>query len=405
MDADSFFAACEVSRNPKYKGKPVVVGGSDRGIAVAVSLEAKKRGIFRGMTMRDMKAVCRDVIALPVDLRLYGTYSNSMMNIMKGYVRKMEKYSIDECFSEIYVSCLEDAGKIAFNIKEEIKQKLGITVSIGVSTTKVLAKIASKRNKPDGVFVLPPKGPVAENVFSDTSTGKVWGIGGKTALYLSGLGIQNIKDFVSLNSIYVASTFAKPLREIWAELSGVSVMSVDPEYVEQKSVQKTRTFRPETNDISVLKKELSNNIERAFAKIRAINLVPRTMHYMLKTSEFRYQRKTISLAKNVIDERVAIREGIKACDELYKKGILYRSTGVTLSDLCPVNFEADLFGDYKENSRFISMMNVVDKISAKYGKKLVSFGTSFDNRKELIIFNQRKIDEQRFAIPFFGEVV
>ncbi len=405
MDADSFFASCEISRNPKYKNKPVVVGGSDRGIAVAISIEAKKRGLFRGMTMRDMRSVCPDVIALPVDLRLYGLYSDSMMNIVQKYVGKIERYSIDECFAEIKVTCLEEAENIAKVIKEEIKQKLAITVSIGISTTKVLAKIASKRNKPDGIFVLPPKGSVAETVFSDTSVGKVWGIGGKTALFLSSKGITTIKQFVSLDPLFVSSNFSKPLREIWSELSGISVMCVDEENVKQKSIQKTRTFKPSSSDLSVIKTELSQNIERAFAKARGVGVSPRVMHIMLKTSEFKYFRETINFSKDLINEAVAHKEGAEACERLWQKGLLYRATGVTLSDLHPIGLQVDLFSDNAQNSRLISMMNVIDHVSAKYGKKLVKFGTSVIKNRQYFYANQREVDIKRLGLPFLGEVV
>ena len=181
MDADSFFASCEVARNPKYRGKPVVVGGADRGIAVAINQEGKAKGIFRGMTNREIKKVAPDAIVLPVDFRLYGLYSEFMFSIFSEYVDHMQKYSIDECFGYIETDSLLEAKEIAYKIKNDIEKKLNITVSIGVSTTKVLAKIASKQNKPNGVCVLDPISSTTQNIFKKMPLGKVWGIGGQTA--------------------------------------------------------------------------------------------------------------------------------------------------------------------------------------------------------------------------------
>lgn len=411
MDADSFFASCEVSRNPKYKGKPVVVGGSDRGIAVAVSQEAKKRGIFRGMTMRDMKAVCKNVIALPVDLRLYGLYSSSIFSVVDNFVNVLEKYSIDECFGEMTVKNFNEAEIIAYKIKEEIKKKLDITVSIGISTTKVLAKIGSKRNKPDGVCVLPFNSPLFVAMSKDTSVGKVWGIGGKTTVMLGKMGISTVADLISLDRKWIISNFDKPLRMIWQELSGISVMNVSSEDILQKSIQKTRTFKPATSDRATLISKLSINMERAFARARRLGVCPKAIHFMLKTSEFRYERKTVIFEENISNQSIAEKEIAKAVDELKKDGILYRSTGVTLSMLSPFDIQHDLFSKHEENSRYFSMWQAIDDLSHKYGHSVVAYGTSLKKETQNLssgisaMIAIRSNDIKRLGIPFAGEVV
>jgi DNA polymerase IV len=408
MDADSFFANCEMSRNPKYKGKPIVVGGVDRGIAVAISQEGKDRGIHRGMISRDIKEVCPEAIVLPVDFRLYGLYSDFMFSIFEEHIPNIQKYSIDECFGFIDVDNLLQAKEIAYKIKEDVQKKLDITVSIGVSTTKVLAKVASKQNKPNGVCVLDPISGTTQNIFKDMTIGSVWGIGGQTALSLNKKNIYTVSDFLKLSRRYIQTNFNKGLREIWSELSGVSVRQFNDRDV-QKSIQKTGTFRPQTSNKSAILAHLSQNIENAFWKARRMNVAPREVHFFLKTSEFRYKRKTISFGKSVVNQSVILHEAKKMCDEIITGGILYRATGVTLSGLYPVNIQYDLFGEHDSNSRLLSMYKAIDDLSLKYGKSMLNHGTTAlvkraPNVKKSFSQIYRDTNIMRLGLPFLGNV-
>jgi DNA polymerase IV len=409
MDADSFFANCEMSRNPKYKGKPVVVGGVDRGIAVAINAKGKKRGIYRGMNSRDIRSVCPDAVVLPVDFRLYGLYSDFMFSIFKEYIPDLQKYSIDECFGFVDVDNLLQAKEIAYKIKDDIQKKLDITVSVGVSTTKVLAKIASSHNKPNGVCVLDPISSSTQNIFKDMPVGKVWGIGGQTAISLNKKSIYTVDDFLKISPNYIQTNFNKNLREIWNELSGVPVKSFQ-EKSDQKSIQKTRTFRPQTSNRSTILAYLSQNIENAFWKARRMNMAPREVHFFLKTSEFRYKRKTISFGKGVVNQSVILHEAKKMCEAMIGEGVLYRATGVTLSNLYPVNIQYDLFGEHDSNSRLLSMYKAIDDLSLKYGKNMLKHGTSSlvpAKPRVKQTFAQMYLDANlmRLGLPFLGQVV
>lgn len=409
MDADSFFANCEVARNPKYRGKPVIVGGADRGIAVAINQIGKEKGIFRGMTSHEIKKVAPHAIVLPVDFRLYGLYSEFMFSIFKEHTDYIQKYSIDECFGYIEVDNLLQAKEIAYKIKNDVEKKLNITVSIGVSTTKVLAKIASKQNKPNGVCVLDPISSMADNIFKKMPLGKVWGIGGQTAQKLNQKNLYTVGDFLKLSSRYIQVKFDKGLREIWYELSGVPVMSFS-EKEAQKSIQKTRTFQPKSSDKTIVASHLAKNIERAFWKARRMNIAPREIHLFLKTSEFRYKRKTLSFGKGMVNQSAVIHEAQKFCDEMITGEIMYRSTGVTLSSLYPVNVQYDLFGEFESNSRLLSMYKAIDDLALKYGKSVLVHGTTFGKKKikkitPVIKDIVQTPNLERLGLPFLGQVV
>ena len=152
LDADAFFASCEQARDPKLKGK-VVITGKERGIASAVSYEGKALGIKRGMSIPDIKRICPDAVHLPSDYETYSLYSARMFSIVRDYTNLVEEYSIDECFAEL--TGLRRPRRISYPamaaaIKQDLEVKLGMTFSMGLGPTKVIAKMASKWQKPSG---------------------------------------------------------------------------------------------------------------------------------------------------------------------------------------------------------------------------------------------------------------
>lgn len=152
VDCDAFFASVEQAMNPELRGKPVITG-KERGIASAMSYEAKRLGVTRGMRLFEIKKICPDAIILPSDYETYSLFSKRFYGILRRFTPDVEEYSIDEAFAElsglrrVYRTSYEE---IAIKIKKTVESELGITVSVGLSLTKSLAKICSKENKPSG---------------------------------------------------------------------------------------------------------------------------------------------------------------------------------------------------------------------------------------------------------------
>ena len=197
-DGDSFFVACEISQNPQYKGLPVVVG-EDRGIAVAMSYEAKKLGVTRGMPVFKIKKQFPKVIILPHHFDLYKQISRGVYNILLSYLEMVEIYSIDECFAIIKPSDVKYANgidELIKAIKNDIQKKLGVTYSFGVGRTKALAKTASKLQKPNGTVILLDNTD-EETALRKTSIDDVWGIGQQTIPRLKNMGLKTAYDFVT----------------------------------------------------------------------------------------------------------------------------------------------------------------------------------------------------------------
>src|SRR5512142_2375026 len=150
---DAFFASCEQAIHPELRGRPVITG-KERGIVAAASYEAKARGVSRGVRLSEVKKICPDAVILPSDYETYSLFSVRMFEILRRFSPDVEEYSIDEAFvalTGLRRSFHGPYGMIAEKMRQTIKQELGITVSAGVSLSKVLAKIGSKHRKPDGL--------------------------------------------------------------------------------------------------------------------------------------------------------------------------------------------------------------------------------------------------------------
>ncbi|MSU54959.1 MAG: DNA polymerase IV [Candidatus Taylorbacteria bacterium] len=373
IDGDAFFVGVEVAKNPKLKGRPVVTG-EDRGIVSALSYEAKALGIVRGMPIFRVKKDFPKVLILPGDYESYARYSSLMFDIVRRYADDVEEYSIDECFADL--TGLEPPLKMSYRqiaerIKKEVNDELKLSVSLGVASTKVLAKVASKWVKPNGLTVIEPG--KERDFLIKTSVEKIWGIGPKTSIFLKKRGIETAEDFVAKGISWVRQQLSKPYEAIWQELSGISVMEIDarPKTV-YSSIQKTRTFHPPTNDRVFLLSQLSKNMEEACAKARHYKLVPKKISIFLKTQNFKYSVCDIILQSPTNAPEVLISLVDERFEKIHSKSVIYRTTGVTLRDLQSGSVsQGDLFGDRAKADRFELIHKQIDLLENKFGKKMV----------------------------------
>lgn len=378
MDGDAFFVGCEVAKNPKLKGLPVVTG-QERGIVSALSYEAKALGIIRGMPIFKLKKQFPNVIIMPGDYASYVMYSEKMFDIVRRYADDVEEYSIDECFADLtgldkplYMSYRQ----IAERIKKEVNQELGVSVSIGLAPTKVLAKVASKFVKPNGLTVIEPE--KINDFLLETPIDKIWGIGPRTGEKLKSMNIKTAGDFANKDMYWVKSNFPKPYIEIWLELNGVCVNKVDSKpKTTYSSIQKTRTFYPKTNDRVFLLSQISKHTEEACRKARHYMLVPKKFSFFLKTQDFRYYSHTVVLSTPTNAPETLVSLAKFHLSKLWRSGVEYRTTGVTLSELEPEDVkQGDLFGSIEKATKFETIHKQIDDLEKKFGKGVVHLGST-----------------------------
>ncbi len=269
IDADAFFVACEVATNPSLQNKCIVVG-KERGIVTALSYSAKAKGVKRGMLISQAKKICPSLVVIESDYEKYSMFSVRMFNILRTFSPIVEEYSIDEAFVDLTgLRRLYNTNYlgIAKLIQDKIEHNLNISVSIGVAPTKVLAKIATKLNKPHGLVAI--KANQIQHYIKDIKIEDVWGIGKNTASLLNKLDIYTALDFASKNESYLKKFLSKPYIEIYYELKGQSVLKLNPDKkTDFKSISKSKSFSTPTNKQETLFAELTRNLEQACAKAR-----------------------------------------------------------------------------------------------------------------------------------------
>ena len=419
VDGDSFFASCEIAKNPLLRGKPVITG-KERGIVSACTYDVKARGVKRGMQLHEALRLVPDAVILPSDYETYSIFSERMYKIVRRYTPTVEEYSIDECFADL--TGMRRVNKMNYRdmahcIKEELQTELGMTFSVGLSATKVLAKVGSKWKKPDGFTPIPLKD--AHKFLSKTPAGAVWGIGPNTAAYLEKHGIKTAQQFAQKDEAWVRATTSKPFLELWHELNGRVVLELNTEKkTKYQSISKTKTFTPPSRNAEFVFSQLSKNIENACIKARRWDLATSEIFLFLKTQDFRYHGFEIKLPFSTSVPQDILREVSRFFPQVYRKGALYRATGITLLKLNDSgSAQLDLFGKVKESEGLKLVFDSVDAITERYGKHAVFLGSSFtamthaghagergDAPARVMSLFKGETIRRRLPIPMLGEV-
>lgn len=419
IDGDSFFASCEIAMNPALKGKPVVTG-SERGIASSMTYDLKAMGVRVGTKLSEIRKMCPEVIMVPSDYESYSLFSQRMYTIVRRYTEAVEEYSIDEYFADITGmrrSLHMSYPQIAQAIKCDLERELGLTFSVGLGPTKVLAKVGSKWNKPSGLTILSARS--IESYLQKLPIENVWGIGPQTSAYLKKYGIHTALQYIQKDEKWVESHMSKPYREIWHELRGTSIYTL---YTEEKhdyqSISKTKTFTPPSKEREFIFSQLSKNIENACIKARRHDLAPKKIFFFLKTQEFNYAGLELTLTARMSAPHEMIRMVRGKFEKVYQKNKEYRATGVVLMDLShQEDIQLDLFGAKTEIEKWKPIYTAVDMLDGKFGKHTVYLGSTFGAMKNATHQNERgevpgrakklfkgENSRQRLGLPMLGEV-
>ena len=419
IDGDSFFASCEIAKNPQLRGKPVITG-KERGIVSSCTYDVKKRGVTRGMQLHEAKKLVPEAVVLPSDYETYSLFSERMYEIVRRYTPTVEEYSIDECFADL--TGMRRVNKLNYRdmahcIKRELEVELGMTFSLGLSATKVLAKLGSKWKKPDGFTVIPLGNAPA--FLAKTPVGDVWGIGSNTAAYLNKYGVRTALDFARKNEAWVRDNVSKPFFEIWRELNGHVEYELEVERkTNYQSISKTKTFTPPSRDARFVFSQLSKNVENACIKARRWSLATPKVFFFLKTQDFTYHGCEITLPHPSAVPQDILHEVSAFFPKVFRSEELYRATGITLFSLeRSLAVQLDLFGMVQKSQGLQMVFESVDAIAERYGKHVVFLGSSFDAMQFGAHLGERgdqpertrqlfkgETTRRRLAIPMLGEV-
>lgn len=378
VDCDSFFVSCEQSVNSELKGRPVCVMSGRGQCVISRSKEAKKLGIRMGMPYFQIEGQMKKATYINANHELYSKISEKVMTILKNFSPKVEVYSIDEAFVDL--TGLERLYKknyleIAQMIREEVLKHTDIPVSIGVSSSKSLAKLASDKAKTmgEGVFLIGARKIVP--LLQNTSIDEIWGIGKNLSILLRKNGILTAYELVCQDDLWLNKQIGIRGLEMKHELLGEMVSPVSNEVKLPKSIQKTSALAKFSSDKNYLKNSLNYHIHRACAKLRKINAKCKGVTIFLRTKDFRVfsEKKVLNVSS---DFELEISDIVfTLLDKLYNPNILYRSTGVIL-DTFTMNDEAQmsLFADEKIDEKKEKLSKCFDKLEARFGKDIIQTG-------------------------------
>jgi DNA polymerase-4 len=369
VDLDAFFAAVEQRDRPELRGRPVIVGGDprSRGVVSAASYEARRFGVHSAMSLREAVRRCPDGVFLPVDGRRYQAASRDVMAVLRRFTPVVEPISIDEAFLDVTGSraLFGDGETIARAIKAMVREEVGLTASVGVATTKLVAKIASDLRKPDGLVVVASGDE--EAFLAPLPISRLWGVGDKTATALAEYGVRTIGDLAALPVDLVRRRFGKHGGSLVDRARGI-----DPDRVHEgdpaKSIGHEHTLDVDTSDPEVIERTLLALADGVAGRLRSAGVRASTIAVKIRDSSFRTitrqrtLREPTDLTEPIFDAALAL-----ARPEV--RGIRVRLLGVTASNLGERE-QLGLFADADPRRR--AAIEAADRIRRRYGSRAVT---------------------------------
>lgn len=380
VDMDCFYAAVEVLDNPELEGKPVIVGsdpkgGKGRGVVSASSYEARKYGIHSAMPISQAFRLCPHGVFLPGRMRRYGEVSGRIMEILLSFSPQLQQISVDEAFLDL-TGCRRIFGRpeqIGRKIKQAIRQKTGLTASVGMGSNKLIAKIASDLQKPDGLVII-PAGREAE-FLSPLPLRKLWGIGPKTEQRIrSSFKAETVGQLAAIPE----SVLAKELG-VMGEYLHQRANGIDDDPVcdgsEAKSMGRENTFDQDTADQEVLLSTLLYLCDDVAGSLRNSGFEGRTITLKLRYKGF----ETHTYGKTYFKLPAAAGEIFQAAKKLFldnwRKGQALRLLGVSVSNFDQRPEQMGLFSETSaQAARTESLEKAVDQVRKKLGRRAIVRG-------------------------------
>jgi DNA polymerase-4 len=333
VDMDAFFAAVEQERHPDLVGKPVVVGGSGdptkRGVVSTASYEAREYGIHSAMPLRTAYKLCPQAIFLPVDYEGYSRVSEKFKAILREISPVMEDVGIDEAFLDI--SDIDRPSlEIAREIKQRVRKESGLTCSIGIAPNKLLAKIASDMQKPDGLTILAEDD--IEKMIWPLPVRKLYGVGPKTEIHLNSMGMRTIGELAATSLARLVEHFGRSYGTYLHEASRGIDESPLITHWEPKSVSREMTFEFDVSDWQVIAKFLVSLTREVVDDLRPRNYKARTVTVKIRFSDFDTHTRAKTMAAPS-DSEEDIRKAAFACLKRFEFNKKVRLIGVRLSGL------------------------------------------------------------------------
>ena len=333
IDMDAFFAAVEQQRRPELAGKPVVIGGqgdpSSRGVVSTANYEARKFRVHSGMPLRTAYNLCPQAVFLPVDYEAYSRISTIIKEILRGISPIMEDVGIDEAFLEI--TDMDDSDEaVARRIKEGIRGKTGLTCSVGIAPNKLLAKIASDMQKPDGVTII-REGDIESRLWP-LAVRKLYGVGPKTEASLTAMGIETIGQLAAMPLDTLVERFGNSYGSYLYDASRGLDDSPLVTHWEPKSISRETTFQEDVKHWQTIARTLADLAREVTADLQGHRYRAKTVTIKIRFADFTTFTRALTVP-DYTDSEEEIRKAAFACLKRIELDRKVRLVGVRVSSL------------------------------------------------------------------------
>ena len=366
FDLDSFFVSVEIKNNPSLQGKPVLVGGYERGVVAACSYEARKFGIHSAMPMKKAMQLCPQAVVTNSSRSDYSRYSRWVTEIIASKVPLFEKASIDEFYIDLTgMDKFFGVSQYAKELRKLITNETGLPISCGLASARFIAKMATNEAKPNGFLeILHGK---EKDFLWPLGIEKINGVGKQTEIHLKSYGIYTIEDIAKTPIEHLEKIAGKWGEALWQKAHGIGSTEITTDW-EQKSMSHENTFDTDYTDVEFLHKELVRLTEKTAYSLREDEKLTGCVTVKIRYSDFETTSRQETVDYTALDD-VLIAKVKDLFNKSYQKNRPVRLLGVRFSQFIPFTMQMSLF---ENNVEKLNLYKAVDDIKDRFGSKMVS---------------------------------
>ncbi len=373
MDQDAFFVSVETRKDPSLAGKPVIIGGtSDRGVVASCSYEARKYGIHSAMSSRMARMLCPHAMFIRGNMDEYSKASHEITDILRQHVPLIEKASIDEHYIDMTgMDRFHHTQLYAHELRKKVIKETGLPISFGLSVNKTVSKMCTNECKPNGELNV--RQPEVRNFLDPLSIKKIPGLGEKTFMKLSDMGVRKIRTLSQMHPDQMNTVLGKNGLVLLQKARGIDMSPVIP-YHEQKSIGTQSTFKADTIDVASIHTLLTAMVTAIAYELRQKRKLAACITVTVRYSNFEDVTKQAVIPYTSLDS-VLIHKAKELFNQVYQKRMLIRLVGVRLSNLVSGFEQIDLYSDSREQ---YSLYQAMDKIRSRFGEQAITLASTMN---------------------------